>query len=342
MLKGKMLFACLALTVVLSLVATSCGGAAPAGPIEWQAQSLFGAADTSTTIQAQGVVDATNEALEGKLHTTLYLPGQIVPAGEMLSALSEGVYDAALLVPMIEAPEGVIAFGLPYGWENIDQVMEFYYDYGLLEVMREIDAEQGIFFAGPLPFGPCTLMGNFPFRTLDDIKGKKVWAEGPTAAFVELCGGKAVWFPPEEVYMGLKLGTIDGVIFGTAELESLKLKEVVDYVNFPSILSVLCVDWIISMDSWNELTPEMQQTYEATMKKAIPQLYAECMVQNDAGIEAAKAIGVEMVYMEPAEVEKVRAVAMAYWDEVANESPKAAQAVQMLRDYLATKGIEVK
>lgn len=338
-MKNKVLLVLLASVLVLSLVAASCAAPAPAEVIEWKAQSLFGPEDTCTTIQAQQTVDVTNEALEGKLHTTLYIAGQIVPEEEMCDALGRGVYDAALTVPMIRSDAGIVAFGLPYGWENVDQVIEFYYDYGFLDFMREVDAEKNIFFVGPLPWGPVTLMTKFPVHKIEDLKGKKIWAEGPTAALVEALGGEPVWFPPGEMYMGLKLGTIDGTFFGEAELEVLKLKEVVDYIIRPSPITPLCVDWIVSLDSWNALTPDMQQAYEEAFRNNLRRQYEDCMVSIREGADAAVAVGVEITVLEPSELERFRALSMTVWDDVAASDPQSAQAVQMLKDYLTSKGI---
>ena len=310
--------------------------------IEWRMQSIFGAQDTSTTIQAQGIVDALNKRLEGKLHIKLFLPGQIVPGDTMFDALAQGVYDAAVYAPRFECAEGNIAFGLPFGWENGEQALEFYYKYGFLEWYRNVLAEQNIFFACPLPYGPTSLMGNFAFRKVEDMKGKKVWSGGSTASFVKHAGGTGVMFPPPEMYMGLKLGTIDAAIFGQGELEAMKLKEVVKYVNFPGVIDPFCLDFIINMKSWKALPSEVQQTIEATLGDLIPKLYGKCMVTNKKGVEAANAAGVTMVTMEPSEVKRLRTISKKVWEEIGAKSPRTAEGIKLLKDFLASKGIEIE
>lgn len=314
--------------------------------ITWRMQSLYPASDLSTTLQGQTIVDTLNEKLKGKLQIKYFMPGQIVPEDEMFDALSKGVYDAALYSPTWskgQIPEGIVAFGLPMGWQNVDQVFEFFYDFGFLKWVRELHAKRNIFYACPLPCSALPIMSNFPFRKFDDIKGKKLWSIGPTASYVKHLGAKPTTFPPAEMYMALKLGTIDGFIYSTAELETSKYKEVIKYINWPAVIDPLCVDWIINLDSWNKLPEDVKQTIEKTLVEIGPPMFEKYMVDNMKGINAAKAVGVQEIHMvAPEELKKLRAVAAAVWDETAAISDDARKTVQMLRDYLSKKGITLE
>jgi hypothetical protein len=66
------------------------------------------------------------------------------------------------------------------------------------------------------------------------------------------------------------------------------------------------------------------------------------MEDNRKGLEAAERAGVKTIHIEPGEVEKLRGIAAEVWEETAAKSESARQTVQMLRDYLATKGIPIK
>lgn len=48
------------------------------------------------------------------------------------------------------------------------------------------------------------------------------------------------------------------------------------------------------------------------------------------------------IHMEPSELAKLRPIAVEARDQTATRSDPCAKAVQMLRDYLATKGILIK
>lgn len=308
-----------------------------AGEIKWKAQTAMPPEDSGTRHHAKGMIDATNKALEGKLKTTLFQLGQLVPEGEMGVALSRGVYDVAYMPGMARTEAGNVAFGLPFSWESLDDVMAFYYDYGFLDWMRKHEAKQNIFFGCPLPWGPVALFSNFPVHTLDDYKGKKIWSWGLMSAVIEAFGAKPVWFDPGEIYMALKLGTIDGVLFGPAELETMKLKEVVKYINLPAIIDPLVLDWTINLDSWNKLTPEMKETYEKVMRENIRSMYDRIAEENQMGFNAAKEAGVQTIVLDEAEAAKLRKIARETWDIQAKKDKASAEAVKMLREFLKTR-----
>ncbi|MEW5722418.1 MAG: TRAP transporter substrate-binding protein DctP [Thermodesulfobacteriota bacterium] len=333
------------LALLLGLLLTAAlAGPAAAEEVVWRMQSLYGAMDTSTTIQAQGLVDALNEKLKGTLQVKLFMPGQIVPEEEMFDALGKGVYDAAMFSfswTIGSIPEAAVAFGLPFSWQNVDQVFEFFYDKGFLDWMRQLHAEKNVHLVAPMPFGPIQLMTKFPVHKIDDLKGKKFWSIGPTSGFVKQAGAVPVLFPPPDMYMALKLGTVDGVIFSAAELEGLKLKEVVKYLVNPGFIDPLVLSFIVSQDSWDKLTPEAQKTIEDTVREINPGIFQKLQVATVEGIEAAKKVGVEVVDLDEMEVGKMRELAVKVWAETAAKSDRTAKTVGMLKEYLTSKGIKV-
>jgi TRAP-type C4-dicarboxylate transport system substrate-binding protein len=156
---------------------------------------------------------------------------------------------------------------------------------------------------------------------------------------VEALGGQPVWFDPGEVYMGLKLGTIDGVFFGWAELETIKLKEVVDYVMMPSMINPVNFDWIVSMKSWNKLSPEMQSTYMKAFRDNMLPQHKRSMQVCRQGLEAAKAYGVEVITLSPEEQQKFKEASIKVWEKAAQKDKNSAEAIQMLKDYMKSKGL---
>ncbi|MBW1721383.1 MAG: TRAP transporter substrate-binding protein DctP [Deltaproteobacteria bacterium] len=332
--------------VVLAFLAGGILGATPcvAKEIKWRMQCLFPGGDYSYEIQAKGLVKALNEGLKGKLKITLFQPGQIIPAEEMFNGLSMGVYDAAYTAPAWAAqtiPEAIVAFGLPMGWQNAEQDLEFFDKFGGLDYIRKAYAKHNIFFAYPMPTSLLPIMGNFPIHKMSDLKGKKVWSEGPTALYVKAAGGKPMAFPPEDLYMALKLGTVDGFIYSTAELKTAKYAEVVKYVNLPPVIFPLNTDFICNMDSWKKLPKDVQVKFMEIVRKAAPEIYAAYAKANQDGIDYAVSKGVKIVNLNKAEMPKMISVAKQVWDETAAQSPETAQYVEMLKNFLKAKGIEI-
>ena len=314
------------------------GQIAAADPIEWKAQTSFPPEDSGTRHHAGGMVKATNEALAGQLETTLYQLGQLVPEEEMGPALARGVYDAAYMPAMARSEAGNVAFGLPFSWSTVDDVIEFYYDFGFIDWIRKHEAKQNIRFGCPMPWGPVALFSNFPVHKLEDYKGKKIWSWGLMSAVVEAFGAKPVWFDPGEVYMALKLGTIDGILFGPAELETMKLKEVVKFISLPALIEPLTLDWSMNMDSWNKLSPEMQAVYEKTMRANIKPMYEAIAKENEIGFQKAEEYGVQTIVLDDAEVVRMKKAARETWAQLAEKDKDSAEAISMLQDFLSRKG----
>ena len=312
----------------------------PAGAksLEWKAQTSFPPEDSGTRLHAGGMVKAVNQALAGQLETTLSQLGQLVPEEEMGPALAKGVYDAAYMPAMARSEAGNVAFGLPFSWGSVDDVIEFYYDFGFIDWIRKHEAKQNIRFGCPLPWGPVALFSNFPVNTLADYKGKKIWSWGLMSAVIEAFGAKPVWFDPGEAYMSLKLGTIDGILFGPAELETMKLKEVVKYISLPALIDPLTLDWSMNLDSWKKLSPEAQAEYEKVMRANIKPMYEAIQKENDMGFRKAEEYGVKTITLPQAEVKRMKEVARGTWDRLAKKDKASAEAIKMLKEFLAQKG----
>jgi len=331
MKKTSLVFVILAVSLFLS-------GPVTAKEIQWKAQTSFPSQDSGTIHHAQGMVDATNTALKGQLSTTFFQLGQIVPEAEMGSALSHGVYDAAYMPAMARTEAGNIGFGLPFSWDSFEDVIEFYYDYGFLDWLRKHEEKYNIFVGCPLPWGPVALFSNFPVNKMEDYKGKKIWSWGLMSAVIESFGAKPVMFDPGDVYMALKLGTIDGVLFGPAELETMKLKEVIKYISLPALIDPLVMDWSMNMNSWKKLSPDTQETYIKVMKENIRPMYDRIAIENNIGFKKAEEYGVKTIHLSPEEAKRLKKVARETWDIQAAKNPANEEAVAMLRKFLEKKG----
>jgi TRAP-type C4-dicarboxylate transport system substrate-binding protein len=306
---------------------------------------MYPAGDTSTIAHGVPLVNALNEKLAGKLHITLYMPGDIVPEDQMFDALSKGVYDAALTSATWSTgvmPAGVVAFGMPLGWQNYDQVFEFFNKYGFLKFMRDLSAEHNVYYVAPLPEGALPIQSNFAFQKADDIKGKKIWAKGSNEAYIKALGGTPVSMPFSEIYMALKLGTIDGAMTTTSDLEFMGRKEVTKYVNWPSPINPLCIEFITNLDAWKALPADVQKTIEDTVAELQPLMYQNYLFNDEIGLKKFREYGGQEITIDPSELPKLRAAALQVWNEIAAQDAKSAEAIKMLKDYLTAKGITME
>jgi TRAP-type C4-dicarboxylate transport system substrate-binding protein len=311
--------------------------------IEWKMQCIYPPADSAYSIQATGLVKRLNEGTNGRLHVTLYPPGALCPEGEMFDALSKGLFDAAVHSASASkgiVPEANMVLGLPASFENNEQFIEFFYDYGGLDLLREAYAEHNILFLMPGASGEFALMTTFPLRSLDDIKGKKLWLSGMFSDVLQSLGASPVTIPAGELYMAMKLGTIDGATWTLPELETAKWKEVVHTVMLPYLLSPVGFEVLVNMDSWNALPADLKQTVENIAKEYAPVTANDISKLGVDACAAAKDYGVNFVTLSDADQKILREAAKKMaWDKFAAKSERCSRIVKLLEDYLKSKGV---
>lgn len=330
---------------ILVLVGASRAFSQPAKAIEWKMQSLYPVSDCVTPCFLDKITKAVNERLKDKLRITVFYVDQIVPGNQMFDALKRGVYDVAFMAPTWYQnfmPDFIVGFGLPLGWEGYDMNMEFFYKYGFLKYARDIHAEQNVYYVAPMPIGSIVLFGNVPFRKLEDLKGKKIWAAGPIASFMNHMGASVVMFPHSDVFMAAQLGTIDGAVFTLGVIKPGGYAEVTKYMTVIPGFSSINAALLVNLKSWNNTPRDVQKAFEDIITDLQPEFH-KCMDSiSQEGIDEVKKHGGQIATVEPAEIPKLRPAAMKVWEEYAAKSARAPKTFQYLKDFLKTKGIEVE
>ncbi len=355
-------FAVLVLVVVVSLVLVlgGCGKEEPAQTTEpttttetpaaetaevinWNAQAIFPAEDLCYKTQATTIVNTINERLDGRLHIELYQPDMLVPVMEQFSACAQGVFEVNITAFDYDSqwvPEAMVAFSLPGAWQNLDQCLAFFDDYGGLEFFREGYEGQNMYLLRNLPYGRDCLMTKEELKSLDDLHGKKMWAPAPKAQLMQEMGSLPVEMPIEELYMSLKLGTIDQAIYSLPELKTLNLYEVVDYVYLPAIVPVLNVSISLNLDAWNALDPALRAEIEAIMDEINPQMFNAIAAEEQVGLDLFESKEGTVIEMPEDWVLEFHETGRETWDIIADEGPRVAEAVDLVRAFVEAEGIQ--
>ncbi|MCX5822750.1 MAG: TRAP transporter substrate-binding protein DctP [Deltaproteobacteria bacterium] len=233
---------------------------APYGPFRQGETGIFGGAKQWT----EWLFKRTN----GRLKIDWAEPGAIFPLPESDKSIAQGIVQIAHSFGAYYAgriPETDIEAGGVFFWEDETQAYECLYKYGLFKALQNVYTKHNIFW---LPFHTNAIVGigtNFPAPNAASIKGRKIRTSGIWGDYVEMLGGTPVAIPWGDVYMGAKLGTIDGWIAGIASLEELKLKEVgKGYVVDPYPNSAL-LNILINKDAYEKLPKDIKDIllYEA-------------------------------------------------------------------------------
>jgi TRAP-type C4-dicarboxylate transport system substrate-binding protein len=335
----------LPLLVACAAPAGEAPGAAPVETIPWK---FVGTAsrgmihfDEVDALTARDLIAMSN----GRLDVEVYGVGEIVEADELFAACKAGSVDMASSwgYHAGEVPYNIVEYQLPMGFRNTSELNTFWYERGAFELSYAVYAEHNLHTLAPqnsFSFFPM-YHSNVEIRDIDDIPGIKIRSYGAFAALHEKLGATVIWIPFAELYTAVATGVIDGFSNPTlGESKDMKFYEVCPYLIQPPIGYYLSAQQWCNMDSWNELTPDLQAMIEDVMFRASMR---HDHVYANMDYEARPLMvdyGVEFITLPADDYTYIQELAYEVWDEQAAEDPtgRAAQFVAMYKDFMADLG----
>ncbi|MDX9821299.1 MAG: TRAP transporter substrate-binding protein DctP [Syntrophales bacterium] len=302
-------------------------------PIRWRLQGYYpstASAGKYGPLWAKSITELTG----GRLTVEYSEPGAIVPVGESFQNVADGTIDACQAFANFYRgifPETDIEAGLPFAWETPFEMHDAYYNRGLLEEIRKIYAEHNILYCCPcygnLIYGFSTVK---PIRKAADMKGMKIRDLGLSADWVASYGASPTSLPAGEMYMALKMKTIDGVHYGVAVLEDLKIGEVCKYFLIEPNTGTCSMNLFCSMKSYNKLPNDLKKIVkDYSLPLVLPAVLSWDEKRSLA--EISKKYGVEAVRWPKAEVDKGRAFMIEkLWPKVASKSARCKKLVDLV------------
>lgn len=313
--------------------------------ITWNMQSAY--PDVSSNFNNYAVTWAkwVEQATNGRLKIEIHPNGTFAKTGEMLTALSNGLFDVAHDYGgyyTSNVPECNIETGLPMSWNEAFEVYDAYYNRGILDLMREAYAEKNVFDLGvECDSGTWYHFGtNFMINSLDDIKGKKIRALGMYGEYVQALGGSPVNVGGGDLYMALKTGMVDGMIYGISALDSYKLAEVVKYyVVDPTLTPVAVAFPTINMKSWNALPDDIKNILLQNTRYLNGEGALRYKLDSYKTLtSASKTFGVNFINLSAADKKRALEACLPLWDKVAAMSPRCAKEVDIIKQQMKDYG----
>ncbi len=301
--------------------------------IKWRMQSLY-ASNTMTGKFNVRWAKAITELTGGRLHIEFAEPGAIVPPAETFQNVSNGTVEVAGSYGAFHRgimPEIDIEDGLPFAWETPQECHDAYYNRGLLEEIRKIYAEHNIFYVAPTY---CNIIYGYPtvkpVRKPSDFKGMRMRDLGLSADWLSHFGAAPTALPAAEMYMALKMKTIDGVHYGTASLEDFKLGEVCKYYLLEPNTGTTVNNIYANMKAYNALPDDIKKIvrdYSQTFTLPVTMEWDE----HRSWMESSKKYGVEGIRWSKEDIEKARKYMVEeLWTKVANKSPRCRKLVDLI------------
>ena len=205
--------------------------------------------------------------------------GTVAKIGGALEAIQDGVADMGFVGTIFEAPKMPlhnVSYMTPFGTSNIFHVVDTVAELqkNIPQMRREWTKHNQIYLGGAA-LDTYGILTNFPVKTVDDIKGHKIAAPGPSANWLKGTGAVPVAANLNLYYNHIKTGVYDGALTFMTAAGGLKLYEVAPHILIVNFGAQFAGGLSINTDVFESFSPAMQnvffdvgQEYSARLAKA--------------------------------------------------------------------------
>ena len=352
MRKAKWLGTVVAFVLVASLVVTGCARPEPAAPapaaeqeaITWVMQDFFaqgillseGGKQMAETLES--LVQTPNYRLEINYHYA----GEIVPSAETLSGVESGAIDCMHgWTGFWKGKDSAFALfaSFPLGMNQEDFTI-WLYEGGGQELCDEFAAQYNLkgfmTSAGGIESGMWT---NVKMTKVEDYEGLKVRVPGFGEDVISACGAETVALPPEDIYLGMDRGIVDGIEFSYPCCDVVMgFCEVAKYWVAPAWWQPMNIQMFwINLDTWNALPDELKPLVEAACVVNSFKTFAYFEYRNIAAIKEIEEYGTEITKISPEAILELVDLTNELLENEAAKNPWFAKIAksqyQFLKDY---------
>jgi len=261
-------------------------------------------------------------AIRDDIKVKIYAPGKLVPAFEILDAVSTGKVNAGFALAAYWAgkiPAAPIFSAVPFG-PGSSEILAWYHQGNGAALHQEIYERAG-YNVHPVMCGmlaPATA-GWFQkeINSLSDFEGVKIRSIGLGARVLQKVGASTSALPVAEIYPALEKGAIDAVeLSGPAVDSMLGFPKVARYNYFPGWQKPsVPYELLINGDTWKAMSDGQKIAIETACGFAVAATIAEGEAVQFKPMAGYAESGVEVRKLS----DDVLAGLEAAWDEVAAE-----------------------
>ncbi len=214
------------------------------------------------------IVARTNERLEAmgspdRVNWTEAYGGALYGYTDTLEAVGDGLTDAGWVGTLWEEskmPLQNLTYYAPFTTDDPVLILNtFNRLHADLPFLQEAWAAQNTVFLGSTGADTYHLFTTFPVTSLEDLKGRKILAPGPSAAWVAAAGAVPVDGSLTTYYNQIETGVAEGVLTIMTGAAPLKIHEVAPHVTLAGIGANLIGGFAVNKESWDALSPDVQK-----------------------------------------------------------------------------------
>ena len=320
-------------------LATTAAGAALATPaiaqskIRWRMQTYAGAALAAHVVKP--AIDKFNQIAGDQMEIELFFADQIVPTGELFRAMQRGTIDAVQSDDdSMASPTEVTTFGgyFPFGSRYSLDVPVLFNQYGLNEIWDSEYSKVGVKHISAGAWDPCHFATKDPIRSLDDLRGKRVFTFPTAGRFLAQFGVIPVTLPWEDIEVAVQTGELDGIAWsGITEDYTVGWADVTNYFLTNNISGAWIGHFFANMGRYNELPENLKTLLGVCMEQS--HYYRQWWYWGGEANLRVNGTKMRLTSIPDSEWSRVEKAAVKFWDEIAAESPTKAKIVNIFRQY---------
>jgi TRAP-type mannitol/chloroaromatic compound transport system substrate-binding protein len=300
------------------------GGAGSAATVTWKLQSTWAASDFLQN-NATDLATSVAEMSEGRLRLDVLAAGSIVPAPQVIDAVSQGLLDAGHGSPAYwygKHPATALFLGVPAGpfGMNHEEFMGWMYEGGGTDLYNELlqnELKLDV-VSFPTVLVPPEPLGWFarPVGSVDDLKGVKFRSVGMAGETFKEVGMTVVNIPPAEIVPALERRVIDAAeLLSPVADQAAGFQDAAKYYHMPSThQSVNALELLINRRKWDELSSGLKSIVRHALSANMLQFQFKLMKANTQALEDLVSRAGVQVVETPREVQ---VEIMRAWDRVA-------------------------
>ncbi len=234
-------------------------------------------------------------ASNGRLKIKVYAGGELVPALEVLDAVSRGTvqmgHDSAYYHRGKQLATQFFTT-IPYG-QTVHEINAWMYYGGGLELWQEMYAE--LFNVIPFPAGNTGVQMagwfNKEINSVEDLKGLKMRVPGIGGEVMQRAGVSQITLPPSEIFTSLQTGVVDAAEWvGPYNDIALGLHRVARYYYYPGWHEMgPMLQCTVNLEAWNSLPEDLQEIVRSACQAINLDMMADYTWGNAVALERIKA-----------------------------------------------------
>ena len=240
-----------------------------------------------------------------KIEWTKAYGGTLAKLGAESVAIKDGVSDLGFVSTIFEAsrfPLQNVSYYAPFGSDQILVVTRITGDLQRqIPAMADAWTKNNLVYIGGAALDAYHVWSSFPIKSVDDIKGKKLSAPGPSANWVRGTGAVAVAGSLTTYYEDIKSGVSDGALTFATGAGAARLAEVAPYVTLVNFGSMYAGGLAVNKKRFDRLPPEVQKAFREAGAEYTIRFASEQSIRAVAVLKQMQAAGAKVYELPLAE-----------------------------------------